>query len=37
MLNIFKEEPHQWGLRGDPYLWHALQEYMFEVEQPITI
>jgi len=23
-LNIFKDEPEQWSLRGDPYLWREM-------------
>jgi hypothetical protein len=28
--NLFKVEPQQWGLRGDPYLWKDLAR-VFEV------
>ena len=24
---IFKEKPRYWGLRGDPYLWKAMEEH----------
>ncbi|WP_173096692.1 hypothetical protein [Actinomadura verrucosospora] len=26
MNQLFEERPEQWGLRGDPYVWEALQE-----------
>ncbi|MBQ8198996.1 MAG: hypothetical protein IJZ76_06185 [Lachnospiraceae bacterium] len=32
---IFEEEPKQWGLRGDPYLWEDLKKEFSTV--PITI
>ncbi|MES2933104.1 MAG: hypothetical protein V4805_06420 [Pseudomonadota bacterium] len=25
--DLFKEEPSQWGFRGDPYLWFDMREY----------
>ncbi|MFD3000389.1 hypothetical protein ACFS7Z_08470 [Pontibacter toksunensis] len=34
MRRIFEVEPPQWGLRGDPYLWNALREYMSSEKQP---
>lgn len=33
---IFEEEPIQWGLRGDPFLWRELKERFKEVEMPKT-
>jgi hypothetical protein len=24
--DLFDPEPEQWGLRGDPWVWHALRE-----------
>lgn len=34
MKQIFEEEPGQWGLRGDPYLWKDLRDYMTNAQQP---
>ncbi|GAK56153.1 hypothetical protein U27_03115 [Candidatus Vecturithrix granuli] len=31
---IFEEEPVQWGLRGDPYLWRELKERLSETNMP---
>lgn len=31
---IFEEEPIQWGLRGDPYLWRELKERFDLIEMP---
>ncbi|HFC30916.1 MAG TPA: hypothetical protein ENJ44_07735 [Oceanospirillales bacterium] len=25
---LFKKEPTSWGLRGDPYLWQAMSDYL---------
>jgi hypothetical protein len=33
---IFEEEPIQWGLRGDPFLWRELKERLKEIEMPKT-
>jgi len=33
---IFEEEPIQWGLRGDPFLWRELKEKMIRVEMPAS-
>lgn len=32
---LFEDEPKQWGLRGDPYLWEAMKQTYSTV--PITI
>jgi hypothetical protein len=32
VTELFKEEPVQWGLRGDPHLWKEIKEYFEEVE-----
>lgn len=32
---IFEEQPEQWGLRGDPYLWEAMKQSFSTV--PATI
>ena len=31
---IFTPEPDRWGLRGDPFLWHLLEERYQAVELP---
>ncbi len=31
---IFTPEPSQWGLRGDPFLWHLLKERYQAAELP---
>lgn len=31
---LFKEEPMQWGLRGDPYLWKEMKAYFENTEIP---
>jgi len=33
---IFEDEPIQWGLRGDPYLWREMRERLKEIEMPST-
>ena len=33
---IFKEEPKQWGLRGDPYFWAELREAFVGEKFPYT-
>ena len=35
IVQIFKEEPYQWGFRGDPYLWKELESRLLEIK-PIT-
>lgn len=34
IADLFAEEPAQWGLRGDPYLWRAMREYFAAVPLP---
>jgi hypothetical protein len=34
IFEIFENEPIQWGLRGDPYLWREMKEHLREVEMP---
>lgn len=34
---LFEPEPQQWGLRGEPYLWRAMSEYLAETELPGTL
>ncbi|MGJ8655805.1 MAG: hypothetical protein ACSHX6_05080 [Akkermansiaceae bacterium] len=36
VAEIFEEEPIQWGLRGDPYLWGELKERCKHTEMPDT-
>lgn len=31
---LFDPEPETWGLRGDPYLWRALREYLADARLP---
>jgi hypothetical protein len=31
---LFEEEPIQWGLRGDPYLWRKMQAHFSESPLP---
>ncbi len=33
---LFEEEPDQWGLRGDPFLWREMREFFAEVPLPST-
>ncbi|QIZ76257.1 hypothetical protein [Ferrimonas lipolytica] len=33
---IFENEPTQWGLRGDPFLWRELKETLTAVDMPAT-
>ena len=33
---IFEDEPIQWGLRGDPFLWRELKEIFREIDMPDT-
>ena len=33
---MFIEEPHSWGLRGDPYLWRAMRSYLSETPMPTS-
>ena len=34
MSQLFDREPDQWGLRGDPHLWKAMQEYFVDTLIP---
>ena len=36
VAEIFEEEPIQWGLRGDPYLWRELKVRFKHTEMPDT-
>jgi hypothetical protein len=33
---LFEEEPEQWGLRGDPFLWAAMRSHFETMECPAT-
>jgi molybdenum cofactor cytidylyltransferase len=33
---LFDPAPSQWGLRGDPYLWQAMQRALATVARPST-
>lgn len=34
--DLFENEPIQWGLRGDPFLWRELKERLKYVKMPDT-
>ncbi|MBM9839267.1 hypothetical protein JO861_22215 [Rhodococcus hoagii] len=34
MDQLFEEEPEQWGLRGDPYVWAAIREHLTGLPLP---
>ncbi len=34
---LFVEEPTQWGLRGDPYLWRAMREHFASTPLPSSV
>jgi hypothetical protein len=34
--DLFADEPDQWGLRGDPYLWRELRDYLAGRPLPST-
>lgn len=36
IATIFEEEPIQWGLRGDPFLWRELKERLKNIDMPET-
>ena len=36
MATLFVDEPRQWGLRGDPFLWREMRERLASVDQPDT-
>jgi len=35
--DFFRDEPEQWGLRGDKYLWRELGEKLADVDLPDTV
>src|SRR4051812_14874312 len=35
--DLFTEEPHTWGLRGDPHLWRAMRDHLAAVPLPPTL
>jgi hypothetical protein len=34
--DLLEHEPHQWGLRGDPYLWREMRIHFAETPIPQT-
>jgi hypothetical protein len=36
LSQLFQDEPRQWGLRGDPYLWAEMKAALAEVAYPDT-
>lgn len=36
VATIFDDEPKQWGLRGDPYLWNDMREAFSKIAFPIS-
>lgn len=34
---LFEEEPSQWGLRGDPFLWRKMRDHLSEVPLPADV
>ena len=32
--DLFQKKPGQWGLRGDPYLWQAMQNHFAQTPLP---
>lgn len=34
---LFERAPFQWGLRGDPLVWRAMQDRLARVEMPETV
>jgi hypothetical protein len=37
VADLFEEEPVQWGLRGDPYLWREMREHFSAIPIPGSI
>jgi len=36
LADLFHEEPIQWGLRGDPYLWREMAEHLADTPWPAS-
>ncbi len=36
LSSLFEDEPQQWGLRGDPYLWRDMRDHFEEVSLPTS-
>ena len=36
VASLFQEEPNQWGLRGDPYLWREMRSHFEQIPLPAT-
>ena len=34
VADLFQENPSQWGLRGDPYLWQEMTDYFANTPLP---
>lgn len=32
--DLFQQQPHRWGLRGDPHLWRAMQQRLAHMPFP---
>lgn len=37
VAQLFEEEPLQWGLRGDPYLWQRMREHFAKTPLPAQV
>jgi hypothetical protein len=37
IAQLFEEEPYQWGLRGDPYLWRRMREHFAATPLPAQL
>lgn len=35
--DLFEEEPLQWGLRGDPYLWREMRKHFYVIPIPGSV
>ncbi|WIE81348.1 hypothetical protein [Curtobacterium sp. MCSS17_016] len=37
VAHLFLDEPQQWGLRGDPWLWRAMRDRLEDVPLPTDV
>jgi len=37
IADFFNEEPIQWGLRGDPYLWRDMKQQLIKINCPDSV
>jgi hypothetical protein len=37
IAEFFNEEPIQWGLRGDPYLWRDMKQQLINIKCPDSV